>query len=81
MDRGDIREAFLGAAASPDGYGSLLLLVQQRIDRGDSGETLIADLENIRPFLSDEYEDGVLDVMDRLVGWCAPDQRLYPPAP
>ncbi len=81
MDRGEVRERFLQAALSADGYESLVALVQQQLDQGDTAETLVADLTDVRPFLPSESEDDVLDVMDRLVGWCAPSARLLPTEP
>ena len=50
--------------------------VEERIAAGDSALMLVADLSELRPLLFEENEDDVLDVMDRLVGWCGPSVRL-----
>ena len=39
---------------------------------------LLPICESLRTGLPPEEEDKVLQIMDRLAGWCSPDQRLRP---
>jgi hypothetical protein len=55
--------------------------VRESLDAGYPSEQLYVDLvrtyrEPIPP-TDEEVEDALLDVMDFLTGWCAPDARLY----
>lgn len=49
------------------------------LDEGISDAVLREDLDQIRGLVSPDDEDKVLDVMDLLVGWCAPSARLTSP--
>ena len=64
------------AAESGNGFERLRDLIQDYLDRGISKDTLLEDLGQIRRLVEDEVEDHVLDVMDLLVGWCAPNFKL-----
>ena len=59
-----------------DGFTALRDLVKRLLDGGVSGEVLLEDLSQIRALVSEHVEDLVLDVMDLLTGWCAPQFRL-----
>lgn len=72
------RESFLEAAGSPNNFENLKNLAQSYLDSGISSEQLLAELDGIRELVPDGDEDVVLDVMDLLVGWCAPSARLVP---
>jgi hypothetical protein len=73
------RDQMLAAVEAIDGFERLRAVVKQLLDEGVHSDVLKADLEQIRGLVSTEYEDKVLDVMDLLVGWCAPQFRLLPP--
>jgi hypothetical protein len=66
----------LTAVESSDGSKALRALVQGYLDEDIPSEQLVEDLDQIRALLPEEVEDSVLDVMDLLVGWCAPSARL-----
>lgn len=53
-------------------------LTQRLLDEGTPSEVLVDDLGQIRGLVSEDLEETVLDVMDLLVGWCAPSARLTP---
>lgn len=55
---------------------ALLDVVQQFVDGGVHEEQLVEDLDQIRALFGEAQEEWVLNVMDRLVGWCAPDARI-----
>lgn len=61
-----------------EGAQGLQVLVQRLLDEGTGSDVLVDDLEQIRGLVAEEVEETVLDVMDRLVGWCAPGARLVP---
>jgi hypothetical protein len=73
------RDQMLLAVEHPDGFERLRAVVKQLLDEGAPGEELLEDLRQIRGLVSTDDEDKVLDVMDLLVGWCAPEFRLAPP--
>lgn len=73
------RGQMLLAVEHPDGFERLRSVVKQLLDAGLPGEVLLEDLGQIRGLVSTDDEDKVLDVMDLLVGWCAPEFRLAPP--
>lgn len=54
-------------------------MVKRLLDEGISDAVLREDLDQIRGLVSPDDEDKVLDVMDLLVGWCAPSARLTSP--
>ena len=70
------RESMLTAVESSDGFGNLRTLVKRYLDEGIRAEQLLDDLSKIRALVSDDVEELVLDVMDLLVGWCAPEFKL-----
>jgi hypothetical protein len=70
------RESMLIAVESYGGFDALRSLVKQYLDDGVRAEQLLEDLDQIRALLPDDVEELVLDVMDLLVGWCAPEFGL-----
>lgn len=66
----------LHSVESDPGFVNLRSVVQATLDDGIHGGVLLEDLEQIRGLVSDRLEDMVLDVMDLLVGWCAPSAVL-----
>jgi hypothetical protein len=70
------RESMLTAVESSRGYDNLKALVQGYLDEGVSSELLVDDLDQIRALVPEDVEETVLNVMDLLVGWCAPSARL-----
>jgi hypothetical protein len=73
------RDQMLAAVEAIDGFDRLRAVVKQLLDEGVQSDDLMEDLRQIRGLVSTEDEDKVLDVMDLLVGWCAPEFRLAPP--
>jgi hypothetical protein len=67
------------AVEHPDGFERLRAVVKQRLNEGARTEGLLEGLGRVRGLVSTGDEDKVLDVMDLLVGWCAPEFRLVPP--
>lgn len=55
--------------------------VRDQLDAGYPNDQLYADLMGVYDRMSEredeERGDAVLDVMDFLTGWCAPEARLY----
>jgi hypothetical protein len=70
------RNSMLTAVESARGFDSLKELVQRYLDEGIRADLLVEDLSQVRVLVSDDVEETVLDVMDLLVGWCAPQFRL-----
>jgi hypothetical protein len=54
---------------------------RERLDAGYPNDQLYTDFMSAYEVVSErddeEREDALLDVMDFLTGWCAPDARLY----
>ena len=73
------RDRMLVAVEAADGFERLRAVVKQHLDDGVDSALLMEDLGQIRGLVSTDDEDKVLDVMDLLVGWCAPEFRLAPP--
>lgn len=69
----------LAAVELPEGRERLRSLVERMLADRIPTETLLDDLSGIRGLVSQDVEDKILDVMDLLVGWCAPSARLLPP--
>jgi hypothetical protein len=74
------RESMLLAAESALGFENLRALVKSYLDDGTSADQLLEDLDQIRALVPEETEEFIMDVMDLLTGWCAPQARLMPPA-
>jgi hypothetical protein len=70
------RHSMLLAVESAQGLDSLKELVQRYLNEGIGADLLVDDLDQTRTLVSDEVEETVLEVMDLLVGWCAPKFRL-----
>lgn len=73
------RDQMLAAVEAIDGFDRLRAVVKQLLDEGVDSDVLTEDLGQIRGLVSTDDEDKILDVMDLLVGWCAPEFRLAPP--
>lgn len=73
------RDEMLAAVEHPDGFDRLRVVVKRLLDDGTPGAALLEDLSQIRGLVSTDDEEKVLDVMDLLTGWCAPEFRLAPP--
>jgi hypothetical protein len=58
------------------GRGELHAFTQAELDRGVTRGELLDRYEQLRAELPEAAEDGVLDVMDCLVGRCAPSARF-----
>jgi hypothetical protein len=72
LEKKAVMEALNGAAP----YRSLRLIVEAALSHGCDREELTRELEDLRPELAPAQEDVVLDVMDCIVGWCAPAERI-----
>lgn len=70
------RQSMLTVIESLNGFETLGILVKEYLDEGIPSEQLVEDLDQIRALVPEDIEDSVLDVMDLLVGWCAPTARL-----
>jgi hypothetical protein len=70
------RESMLIAVESSHGFDDLRALVKRYLDSGIPSGQLLEDLSQIRALVPDDVEETVLDVMDLLVGWCAPAFKL-----
>jgi hypothetical protein len=70
------RESMLIAVESSHGFDGLRTLVKRYLDDGIPSDQLLEDLSQIRALVPEDVEESVLDVMDLLVGWCAPEFRL-----
>jgi hypothetical protein len=68
----------LQAIEAGSGFEDLRDLTQRLLDEGVPSDVLLDDLGQIRGLVTDEQEESVLDVMDLLVGWCAPSAKLTP---
>lgn len=47
------------------------------LDGGIAREILLEDLDEIRGLVCPDVNDIILDVMDLIVGWCAPQFRAW----
>lgn len=72
------RDRIIAAAESGDGFTNLREVVQTMLDDGVHADTLLDDLGQVRGLVTEAQEEIVLDVMDLVVGWCAPSARLKP---
>ena len=68
----------LEAVEGPSGFQSLRGVVVDLVEAGMSPDLLIEDMEQLRALISEEHEDIMLEVMDQLVGYCAPRTRILP---
>lgn len=73
------RDRMLAAMEHAEGFECLRQVVKRMLDEGIVSAVLLEDLDQIRALVSPDGEDKVLDVMDLLVGWCAPQACLPPP--
>jgi hypothetical protein len=71
------------ALASERPFDTLRHAVQALVDRGEPPQRIYDQLEafalQLRTAGRETDEDTVLDVMDLLVGYCAPDMRIRVP--
>lgn len=73
------RDRMLDTVEADDVFEMLRAVAKQLLDDGVSSNGLMEDLRQIRGLVSTNDEDSVMDVMDLLVGWCAPEFQLNPP--
>lgn len=77
MERNDV-EKKLGTSKFLESFetSALVETVEDILSKNTSREVLLDALDDFRQGLDENSEDIVLDVMDRLVGFCTPDERL-----
>ena len=77
MERNDV-EKKLGTSKFLESFetSALVETVEDILSENTSREVLLDALDDFRQGLDENSEDIVLDVMDRLVGFCTPDERL-----
>jgi hypothetical protein len=72
------------ALRSPEPAHNLRLLVKELFSQGKPSAEVLALFEEARQALQEagrqSDEEGVMDVMDCLVGWCSPHMKLEPEA-
>lgn len=72
----DFRSRALDALSSDDPLSMLREVVRFELQRGATRDDIWARFEALRPDVTDQQEDVVLDAMDALAGWCSPHERL-----
>lgn len=72
------RDAMLEAVEGGNGYETLRAVVQGLSDDGVDLRILLEDLDQLRPLVAQAQEDAITDVMDLVVGYCAPTARIGP---
>ena len=72
------RDAILEAVEGEDGFEALRTVVQGLAGDGVDLRTLLEDLDQLRPLVAEAQEDAITDVMDLVVGYCAPTARIGP---
>lgn len=50
--------------------------IKIRVDEGVARDVLIAELEALRKSVDDSQDNVILEVMDFLRGWCAPEMKI-----
>jgi hypothetical protein len=73
---GEIREAIVREASDEE----LVRIVRAHKNLGLTKSAALQALATLRSSVTDPQEDRILDLMDIVSGWCAPDQRIYPEA-
>jgi hypothetical protein len=69
------------AVTAGDLRATLSALARSDLQSGRTREEVISDLESLRARARlsrhrEEVEDAILDVMDRVYGWCGPNARI-----
>ena len=72
----DLRGRLADASRADNPSEGLRAELKVLLNEGCSTDELLEQLEVVRARVDDSAKDAVLDAMDLLVGWCAPDQRL-----
>ncbi len=75
----DLQNQLLRALEQSDAYEALRQVVLAWKASGMSQQAVLSVFEQVRPALSEQEtkEDLLLDVMDCIVGYCAPSARLF----
>lgn len=68
----------LEAVEGDDGFETLRAVVKGFANEGVELRTLLEDLDRLRPLVAEVEEDAITDVMDLVVGYCAPTARIGP---
>jgi hypothetical protein len=53
-------------------------MIAAGVDRGSALARLEQLRAEVRASGNEELEDAIMDIMDRVVGWCSPQNRMYP---
>ena len=77
----DLQNQLLRALERSDAYQALRQVVLAWKASGMSRQAVLNVFEQVRPTLSEQEtkEEHLLDVMDCIVGYCAPSARLFEP--
>ena len=65
------------ALASGAGYSELHAILVEFRDAGGLQATAYHSLEEVRASVEEAAEDAVLEVLDAVVGWCSPHQKIW----
>lgn len=68
----------LEAVEGKDGFEALRRVVKSFADDGVDLQTLMEDLDQLRALVAQAEEDAITDVMDLVIGDCAPAARIGP---
>jgi hypothetical protein len=71
-----LREVLAEAMKSENPTLAFRSAVKKRVDEGVARDGLITELEALRKSVDESQENVVLEVMDFLKGWCAPDMKI-----
>jgi hypothetical protein len=53
-------------------------LAREAAANGVTQDELVDAFQALRPGLTEEQDDRVLEVLDGVVAWCHPDSRIFP---
>jgi hypothetical protein len=78
-----LRARFESALAVSSSHGPLVALALALIDEGQTQQQVYQAFDEMRESLRREGRDfdesSIMDVMDRIVGYCPPELRLFEP--
>jgi hypothetical protein len=76
MDALEVQREARRALAAQNPRPRLRSLAQRGLAAGVPADEIVTALEHLRASVTDRQEDEVLGLMDALVGWCGPHERL-----
>lgn len=77
MTEAELTDALRASLSNGEGYPECHALLRKFKEAGGRQRTAYGVLEALREHADEEIEDIVLELMEAVIGWCSPHQKVW----